>query len=63
MSFYVKGLDVFSGNVLPACNYMFKVNIRSTRTRCEICSKLTIKTPDVFIVNSEDISRLVLVFV
>ena len=47
----------------PAGNYMFKVNIRSTRTRCEICSKLTIKTPDVFIVNSEDISRLVLVFV
>ena len=25
----------------PVGNYMFKVN---TRTRCEICSKLTIKT-------------------
>ena len=29
----------------PAGNYMFKVNNRNTRTRCEICSKLTIKTP------------------
>ena len=28
----------------PAGNYMFKVNKRNTRTRCEICSKLTIKT-------------------
>ena len=27
-----------------AGNYMFKVNSRNTRTRCEICSKLTIKT-------------------
>ena len=30
----------------PAGNYMFKVNNRNTRTRCEICSKLTIKTPE-----------------
>ena len=28
-----------------AGNYMFKVNNRNTRTRYEICSKLTIKTP------------------
>ena len=28
----------------PAGSYMFKVNNRNTRTRCEICSKLTIKT-------------------
>ena len=27
----------------PAGNYMFKGNNRNTRTRCEICSKLTIK--------------------
>ena len=27
-------------------NYMFKVNNRNTRTRCEICSKLTIKAPE-----------------
>ena len=31
---------------IPAGNYMFKVNNRSTKTRCEICSKLTIKTPE-----------------
>ena len=30
---------------IPAGIYMFKVN-RNTRTRCEICSKLTIKTPE-----------------
>ena len=29
-----------------AGNYMLKVNNRNTRTRCEICSKLTIKTPE-----------------
>ena len=27
----------------PAGDYMFKVKNRNTRTRCEICSKLTIK--------------------
>ena len=49
---------------------MFKDNRRNTRTRCEICSKSTIKTPErrqwrrsgVFIVNFEHISHLVLVF-
>ena len=30
----------------PAGNDMFKVNNRNTRTRCEICSKLTIKIPE-----------------
>ena len=25
---------------------MFKVNNKNTRTRCEICSKLTIKIPE-----------------
>ena len=29
----------------PAGNYMFKVNNRNTITKCEICSKFTIKTP------------------
>ena len=50
--------------------YLLRVNNRNIRTRCEICSKLTIKTPeqrhlryfDVFIVNFEHISELVLVF-
>ena len=49
--------------------YMLKVNNRNTRTRCEICSKLTTKTPErrhwchsgIFIVNFEHISHLVLV--
>ena len=46
-----------------AGNYMFKVNYKSNRTNCEICSKLTIKaTNRAFIVNFDPISRLVLVF-
>ena len=53
----------------PAGNYMFKVNNGNTRTRCKICSKLTIKIPEcrqwrrsgVFIANFEHISHLVLV--
>ena len=58
-----KSLATFQkeGNTNPACNYMFEVNNRNTRARCEICSKLTIKTPErchwhrsgVFIVNFE----------
>ena len=47
----------------PFGNYLFKVNSRNTRIRCEICSKLIIKTPErrqwrpsgVFIVNFEHI--------
>ena len=45
---------------------LLKVNNRNFRARCEICSKLTIKTPErrqerrsgVFIVNFEHISHL-----
>ena len=33
-------------NSFPAGIYLFKVNNRNTRTRCEICLKLTIKTPE-----------------
>ena len=44
---------------------MFKVNNKTTRLGCEICSKLTIKTTErrsgVSIVNFEHISHLVLV--
>ena len=32
--------------VVRAGIYLLKVNNRNTRTRCEICSKLTIKTPE-----------------
>ena len=53
----------------PAGIHLLKVNNRNARTRCEICSKLTIRTPEryhcrsgVFIVNFEQISHLVLVF-
>ena len=50
--------------------YLFKANNRNTKTKCEICSKLTINTPErrqwrrsgVFIVNFEHISDLALVF-
>ena len=35
---------IFNG--YPVVIYMFKVNNRNSRTRCEICSKLTIKTPE-----------------
>ena len=49
---------------------MFKVNNRNTRTKCEICSKLIIKTTErcqwrrsgVFIVDFEHILHLALVF-
>ena len=49
---------------------MFKDNNRNTRRKCEICPKLTIKTPErhqwchsgVFIVTFEHISDLFLVF-
>ena len=30
----------------PSDNYLFKVNKINTRKRCEICSELTIKTPE-----------------
>ena len=31
---------------IPVGNCMFKFNNRNTRTRCEICLKLNIKTPE-----------------
>ena len=53
----------------PARIYLFKVN-KETSEQCEICLKLTIKTAKrnhwsrsgVFIVNHEQISHIVLVF-
>ena len=55
---------------IPAGNYLLKGKNKNTTTRSEICSKLTTKTPercqwrrsDVFIVNFEHISHLLLVF-
>ena len=54
----------------PASIYLFKVNKRNSGKGFEICSKLTIKTPErrhcrrsgVFIVNFEHTSHLFLVF-
>ena len=54
---------LISYTVNPTDKYMFKVNHRNTRISREICSKLTIMTPElrqwprsgVFIVNSEHI--------
>ena len=53
----------------PAVTCLKLIEARSTRTRCEICSKLTMKIPErchwrpgIFIVNFEHISHLVLVF-
>ena len=67
-------LSLIQGNhkklLNPGGNYLLKANKRNTRTSCEICSYLTIKTPEwrhwrrsgVFIVNFEYISYFVLVF-
>ena len=54
----------------PANIWLFKVNNRNTRKRCEVCSKLTVKTPErrhwrrsgVFIVNFNHISHFFLEF-
>ena len=46
---------------VPTGIYLSKVNYENTRTMCETCSKLTIKTP-AFIVNFEQISNIVLAF-
>ena len=54
----------------PAGKYLFEISNRNSRTRCEICSQLRIKTPEqrhwhhsgVFIVSIEHISYHVLVF-
>ena len=57
-------------NMFPFGIHLFNLNNRNTRTTCEICSKLTIKTPEqhywclsgVFIINFEHNSHLVLEF-
>ena len=55
--------------IFPTGIYLLKVNNKNTRTRNEICSKLTIKILErhwrrsgVFIINFEDISYLALKF-
>ena len=53
-----------TSNKTLVSNYMFQVNNRNTRTMYEICSKLTMKTPErrhwrhlgVFVVNIEEVN-------
>ena len=63
---FVMALEfVYQWIYYPSGIYLIKGSNRNTRTNCEICSKLTIKTPEwrrsrcsgVFIVNFENISR------
>ena len=58
-----------SQRYIPTGTYLLKFNYRNTRTRYEICSKLTIKISKrrrrrsgIFIVDFEHISHLVLMF-
>ena len=68
-SIYLVKLNNRNTRTISADNYMFKINNKNTRTKCEICSKVTIKTPErrrrrrsaVFIVNFAHISHLVFI--
>ena len=59
---YILGNDIYTGRNSSKNIYLFIVNNCNTRKGCEICSKLTIKSPErrstVFIVNFEHISYL-----
>ena len=62
-------LQILSKVFNPVDVYSFKVNNGNTRTMCEICSDLTIKTPEWrhwsrsgIVINFERISHIVLVF-
>ena len=46
MTLYKIGFLFQSTPYYPVGIYLLKVNDRNTRTRCEICSKLIIKTPE-----------------
>ena len=41
-----KRISISREYAAPVSIYLFKVSNRNTRKRCEICSKLTIKTPE-----------------
>ena len=43
--FFDKLFKEFLNSRYPDNIYLFKVSNRNTRKRCEICSKLTLKTP------------------
>ena len=69
-SFFIKIMFFKCKQCIPAGIYLLKVNNRNTRTRCEICSKLTINrntrtrceicsklTINIVIVNFEQVSQ------
>ena len=43
---FFSNTGAFQKNLHPAGIYLFKVNNKNARTRCEICSKLTMKIPE-----------------
>ena len=47
-------------NPFPVGVYLFKVNNRNTRIRCEICSELTVKTPERHQANSDWVTSYLL---
>ena len=59
---YILGKNIYTRKNSPTNIYLFIVDNSSTRKRCGICSKITIKSPirrsTVFIVNFEHISYL-----
>ena len=70
LSFILDQNDNFLKMLIPTNIYLFKVNNGNFGKLCEICSKLTMKTPErrhwlrsgVFIVNFGHISHLFLIF-
>ena len=52
-------MGAYLNDCFPANIYLLKVNNRNTRKRCEICSKLTIKT----LLKSVSLTRLSNVFI
>ena len=70
LKLYFNSFPKIIPKAIPAGIYLLNVNYRNTRARCEICSKLTIKTSEwshcccsaVSIANFEHISCLVQVF-
>ena len=69
LTFITHTLTTLFSSANPVGIYLLKVSVRSSRKRCKICSKLTIKTPErrqwshsgVFSVKFEHISHLALV--
>ena len=67
---FIVDFEQVTSKKYPANIYLFKVKQWNSRKRCEICLKLTIKTPEqrhwrrsgVFTVNFEHISHLFLLF-